>query len=65
MLFQCQKEDPVVVNERKKVTVKERKQLPEEGKDMHFNVKEDIIQITSLWQGERFEDGRPRVRTNI
>lgn len=28
---------------------------------MHFNVKEDIIQITSLWQGERFEDGRPRV----
>lgn len=32
---------------------------------MHFNVKEDIIQITSLWQGERFEDGRPRVRTNI
>lgn len=28
---------------------------------MHFNVKEDIIQMTSLWQGERFEDGRPRV----
>ena len=28
---------------------------------MHFNVKEDIIQMTSKWEGERFEDGRPRV----
>ena len=28
---------------------------------MHFNVKEDIIQMTSLWKGERFPDGRPRV----
>lgn len=28
---------------------------------MHFNVKEDIIQLTSLWKGERSEDGRPRV----
>lgn len=28
---------------------------------MHFNVKEDIIQMTSLWDGERFEDGRPKV----
>lgn len=28
---------------------------------MHFNVKEDIIQITSQWKGERFPDGRPRV----
>lgn len=28
---------------------------------MKFNVKEDIIQMTSLWKGERFEDGRPRV----
>ena len=27
MLFQCQKEAPVVINERKKVTVKELKQL--------------------------------------
>lgn len=28
---------------------------------MNFNVKEDIIQMTSLWKGERFPDGRPRV----
>lgn len=28
---------------------------------MNFNVKEDIIQMTSLWEGERFEDGRPNV----
>lgn len=28
---------------------------------MHFNVKEDIIQITSKWTGERFPDGRPKV----
>lgn len=28
---------------------------------MHFNVKEDILQLTALWTGERFEDGRPRV----
>lgn len=28
---------------------------------MKFNVKEDIVQMTSLWKGERFPDGRPRV----
>ena len=28
---------------------------------MNFNVKEDIVQMTCLWKGERFEDGRPRV----
>lgn len=28
---------------------------------MHFNVKEDIIQLTSKWTGERFPDGRPKV----
>lgn len=28
---------------------------------MHFNVKEDIIQMTQKWTGERFEDGRPKV----
>ncbi len=28
---------------------------------MHFNCKEDIISITPLWTGERFEDGRPKV----
>lgn len=28
---------------------------------MNFNVKEDIIQMTSLWKGERFDDGRPKV----
>ena len=33
----------------------------EEGEYMHFNVKEDIIQLTPLWKGERFEDGRPKV----
>ncbi|MFT3983362.1 MAG: RraA family protein [Lachnospiraceae bacterium] len=28
---------------------------------MHFNVKEDIIEITSKWTGERLPDGRPKV----
>ena len=28
---------------------------------MHFSVKEDIIQLTKKWDGERFPDGRPRV----
>lgn len=28
---------------------------------MKFNNREDIIQLTPLWKGERFEDGRPKV----
>lgn len=28
---------------------------------MNFNVKEDILQMTPLWKGERFPDGRPKV----
>lgn len=28
---------------------------------MNFNVKEDVVQLTSLWKGERFPDGRPKV----
>ena len=28
---------------------------------MNFSKKEDIIQLTSLWKGERFSDGRPKV----
>lgn len=28
---------------------------------MNFNVKEDIIQLTEKWQGERLPDGRPKV----
>lgn len=28
---------------------------------MNFSVKEDIIQLTQAWTGERFEDGRPKV----
>lgn len=28
---------------------------------MHFDVKEDIIELTSKWTGERLPDGRPRV----
>lgn len=28
---------------------------------MHFNCKEDILQLTPLWKGERFPDGRPKV----
>ena len=26
-----------------------------------FNSKEDIIELTPLWKGERFPDGRPKV----
>ena len=28
---------------------------------MNFNVKEDIIQLTEKWTGERLPDGRPKV----
>ena len=32
---------------------------------MKFNCKEDIIQLTSEWTGERFDDGRPRVSDDV
>ncbi len=32
---------------------------------MQFGSREDIIQLTPLWTGERFEDGRPRVPDDI
>lgn len=32
---------------------------------MKFNCREDIIQLTPLWEGERFPDGRPRVSDDI
>jgi regulator of RNase E activity RraA len=32
---------------------------------MEFNCKEDIIQLTPEWDGERFDDGRPRVSDDI
>jgi regulator of RNase E activity RraA len=32
---------------------------------MKFNNREDIIQLTPLWEGERFEDGRPKVPDGI
>jgi len=32
---------------------------------MKFNNREDIIQMTPLWKGERFDDGRPRVPDDI
>ena len=32
---------------------------------MKFNNREDIIQLTPLWEGERFEDGRPKVADDI
>jgi len=32
---------------------------------MKFNNRDDIIQLTPLWEGERFEDGRPRVPDGI
>ncbi len=32
---------------------------------MKFNNKDDIIQLTPLWEGERFDDGRPRVPDDI
>jgi len=32
---------------------------------MRFDNKEDIIQLTPLWKGERFENGRPKVPTDI
>ncbi len=32
---------------------------------MKFNNRDDIVQWTPLWQGERFPDGRPRVSDDI
>jgi hypothetical protein len=32
---------------------------------VRFACREDIIQITPLWKGERFDDGRPRVPDSI
>lgn len=32
---------------------------------MKYDNREDIIQITPLWKGERFEDGRPKVPDDI
>lgn len=32
---------------------------------MRFDNKEDIIQLTPLWKGERFENGRPKVSDDI
>jgi regulator of RNase E activity RraA len=32
---------------------------------MKFDNREDIIQITPLWKGERFPNGRPKVPTDI
>jgi len=32
---------------------------------MKFSNREDIIQLTPLWTGERFDDGRPRVADDI
>lgn len=31
---------------------------------MRLNSKEDIIELTPLWKGERFDDGRPKVPDN-
>ena len=32
---------------------------------MQFHDRESVIQITPLWEGERFPDGRPKVSTEI
>ena len=32
---------------------------------MKYNNREDIVQLTPLWEGERFDDGRPRVPDHI
>ncbi len=32
---------------------------------MKFNNREDTVQLTPLWKGERFDDGRPRVSDDI
>ncbi len=32
---------------------------------MKFNNRDDTVQITPLWKGERFDDGRPRVPDDI
>ena len=43
----------------------QRKRRRRETIHMKFNCKEDIIQITPLWKGERMEDGRPKVSADV
>ena len=43
----------------------QRKKRRRETIHMKFNCKEDIIQITPLWKGERMEDGRPKVSADV
>jgi regulator of RNase E activity RraA len=39
---------------------------PKEGAhSMKFNDRDDIIRLTPLWTGDRFDDGRPRVSDDI
>jgi regulator of RNase E activity RraA len=33
--------------------------------EVKFNSREDTVQLTPLWKGERFDDGRPRVSDDI
>ena len=44
--------------------VKAAENMTSEGA-VKFNNREDIIQLTPLWKGERFDDGRPRVPDDI
>jgi regulator of RNase E activity RraA len=32
---------------------------------MKYNNRDDIVQLTPLWEGERFDDGRPRVPDSV
>jgi hypothetical protein len=39
--------------------------MREEGFGMRFDNPDDIMQLTPLWKGERFPNGRPKVPENI
>lgn len=41
------------------------KRFTNKGELMKFNRKEDIIAITPLWNGERYSNGRPKVKDEL
>lgn len=36
-----------------------------EDRVIHFDCREDMIQLTPLWKGERYPNGRPKVPDDI
>lgn len=55
----------IVVQRTKAGRYAPRQGTDRKGGPMKFNDRDDIIQLTPLWYGERFADGRPVCRTTF